>query len=125
MKRAGLLGLWLAGWTSASPAAVTDDAGAQEPPLGADASAPADRTSTPTPMGAVDAAVTVADAPPAPVAGWWNPAWHKRARVTITDPELKEALADFQVPVTLQAPAFDGAMAKGDGSDLRFVTEDG
>jgi hypothetical protein len=126
MKRAGLLSLWLAGCAAAPSAGTREDGGAQEPPL-ADAAALADGTApmTPMPPPTVDAAATTADAPPAPVAGWWNPAWHKRARVTITDPELKETLTDFQVAVKLEGPAFEAAAAKGDGADLRFVGDDG
>jgi hypothetical protein len=65
-----------------------------------------------------------ADAPAAP-AGWWDAKWRKRARVTVSDPELKEELADFQVPVKLEPGVFDYAAAKPDGSDLRFIAADG
>jgi hypothetical protein len=61
--------------------------------------------------------------PPAP-AGWWDARWRKRARVTVTDPELKEPLTDFQVLVKLEPGTIDAAAAKSDGTDLRFVGAD-
>ena len=123
MKRAGLLCLWLAGCASAPAATVTEDAGEPEAPGfdAAGAEKDASTTSTTTPTSTTDGGardVVVA-------AGWWDPAWHKRARITIADAELKETLTDFQVLVKLEAPGFDGAAARGDGADLRFVTEDG
>jgi hypothetical protein len=124
MKRLAVC-LWLTGCASMPASGVPDDSGEMEPPAVADAAAPADRTPAPGPTPSLDAAVTIsADAPPAP-SGWWNPAWHKRARLTITDPELGETLGDFQVSVKLEAPAFDPAAAKSDGADLRFVADDG
>jgi hypothetical protein len=123
MKRSGLVCLWLAGCASAPAGVDLQDAG--EPAAAVDSAGPADGRSTQTSVPAPDSAVAMADAPPAPVAGWWNPAWHKRTRITISDPELKETLADFQVGVTLAAPAFDATAARSDGADLRFVTDDG
>jgi hypothetical protein len=111
----------LAGCVSGAPATVGDDGGGELPPVVVDAAA--DRTPTVTPTPTADAAVVIADAPPP--SGWWNAGWHKRARVTITDPELKETLADFQVAVKLEGPAFEASAAKSDGADLRFVADDG
>src|SRR6185295_6561894 len=68
--------------------------------------------------------VAVSDMPAAP-AGWWDAHWKKRARVTVSDPELKEELSDFQVPVKLEPGSFEYAAAKADGSDLRFLAADG
>jgi hypothetical protein len=97
--------------------------GPPETPLPADAAGPADGAAPSPP--APDAAPHPASDTAAPPAGWWDPRWHKRARVTIADAELKEELADFQVPIKLEAPAFDHAAARPDGSDVRFVADDG
>jgi hypothetical protein len=48
----------------------------------------------------------------AAAAGGWDSHWKKRARVIVTDADLKGELADFQVPVKLTAPAFEAAAAK-------------
>jgi hypothetical protein len=66
--------------------------------------------------------VDAASAPAVP-AGWWDPRWRKRVRITVTDPGGKEELTDFQVPVKLEAAVSDQAAA--DGADLRFVAADG
>jgi hypothetical protein len=103
--------------------APEDDGG--EPVVTVDASAKDGATKvTPTPTPTGDGAVMTPSPDAPPVAGWWNPAWHKRARITITDPELKETLSDFQVSVKLEA-GFEYAAARSDGADLRFVTEEG
>ncbi len=57
--------------------------------------------------------------------GWFDPAWAKRWRVTVTDPLLAEQLQAFQVPVRLSAQSFDYASAQSKGEDLRFVTPEG
>jgi hypothetical protein len=56
---------------------------------------------------------------------WFDPAWAKRRKVTVSDPQLTEALQEFQVPVRLSAQSFDYASAQPKGEDLRFVTPDG
>jgi hypothetical protein len=122
MKYARLLCLWLAGCNSVPAGSAGEDAG--EPEVPADAAVGQDRATTTPPAPTADAATVTPDAAPAP-AGWWNPAWRKRARITIADPELKEPLDDFQVLVKLEAPAFAPAAARGDGADLRFVTDEG
>jgi hypothetical protein len=71
---------------------------------------------------AQDGAAAAPDGAAAP-AGWWDPAWRKRARVTITDPMLQEELTDFQVPVEIAKGLLD--QAASDGRDLRFVGADG
>jgi hypothetical protein len=114
----------LAGCASGAPAMVDEDGGAEPAPVVVDAATDRSATAPPTPTPTKDAAEGVPDVAPPP-SGWWNPAWHKRARLTITDPELKETLSDFQVAVKLEAPAFEAGAAKSDGGDLRFVADDG
>ncbi len=58
-------------------------------------------------------------------AGWFDPAWTKRLKVTVHDAVLTEQLQAFQVPVRLSAPSFDYASAQSKGEDLRFVTPEG
>jgi hypothetical protein len=99
------------------------DAAAPAPPQGmppapVDAEAPRDSEAP-----RVDAAVM----PPTSggQSGWWDAAWRKRARVTISDPELKEELTDFQVMVKLETASLDYGATSANGADLRFVTADG
>jgi biopolymer transport protein ExbB len=134
-----LLGLALAGGCASSPAAGSaEDAG--EPPAPADAAAkptppradaapsPGDVAAAPPGPG-VDAARAEPDAPGGPPpptpSGWWDARWRKRARITVSDPALKEELSDFQVLVKLEPGGLDYAAARGDGADLRFIAADG
>jgi hypothetical protein len=71
---------------------------------------------------AVDAA---ADAPVVPPNGWWDAKWTRRSKITISDTDLKESLADFQVPIKLDKTGIDYTAAKNAGEDLRFVSDDG
>jgi hypothetical protein len=125
----GCLCAWLVGGCAASSSSPpvsgeTDAALEPELPAGHPDAKLVDATAAP-PTPDLDAAIV----PPAdvalPASGWWDAQWKKRARITIADPELKEDLTDFQVPVKLEAGAIDFAAAKSDGSDLRFIAADG
>ena len=109
---------------SSPPVEGADAANPEPPGPSADARPAAEGTVPPAP--GVDAASLVPDSGPPPGrAGWWDARWKKRARVTVSDPELKEELADFQVAVKLEAASLDFAAARPDGSDLRFIGADG
>lgn len=58
-------------------------------------------------------------------AGWWDGAWTKRSKVTITDADLKEEQTDFQVPVQLDSTNFNYAATRAGGADLRFLDANG
>ena len=55
---------------------------------------------------------------------WWNEAWTARKSVDIKAPEDGRPSAEAVVLVRLHEGNFAFAMAKEDGSDLRFVAED-
>jgi hypothetical protein len=95
----------------AAPPSPSPDGAAVAP--AADGRPAADRATTPA--GDSTDGATPAD--------WWDPHWHKRARITIGDSEVKADLTDFQVPVKLEAGTIDYAAAKPDGADLRFVAD--
>jgi biopolymer transport protein ExbB len=87
-----------------------------------DARASEDVDVTTEPPSPVDAG---GEAPPVPPNGWWDPQWTHRSKITVHDADLKETLADFQIPVKLDAASILYAAAKSAGEDLRFVGEDG
>jgi hypothetical protein len=68
----------------------------------------------------------VADAPVdgAPLAGWWNPMFSRRRRLTL-DSRLTSSggagLSDFPVALTIPANTVDAAAAGVAGADVRFV----
>lgn len=57
--------------------------------------------------------------------GWWDGAWGHRHRLVFDNGGQAEDLEAFTVLVTLDAASFDYAATKPDGTDLRFVDEDG
>ena len=67
----------------------------------------------------------VADAPVdgVPLAGWWNPTFSRRRRLTL-DTRLASSgavLSDFPVALTIPANSVDAAAAGVAGADVRFV----
>jgi hypothetical protein len=56
-------------------------------------------------------------------AGWWDSNWSYRQDITI-DNSSNGVLTDFALRVHLDA-SFDYSLAKADGSDLRFLDDDG
>src|SRR5205809_1106758 len=98
---AGLCAALAAGCGSAPSSHVAPEGGAAPIPEGP---APSPVDAAPAPADG-PARSPSADAAPAAPAGWWDAHWTKRALVTIADPELKEELADFQVPVALDGKA--------------------
>jgi hypothetical protein len=55
---------------------------------------------------------------------WWNDQWDYRKELTISNPNT-EALTDHQVLVELSPSTFDYSHCQADGSDLRFIDEQG
>ena len=60
-----------------------------------------------------------------PPADWWDLSFTFRQRVTFDNSGQGQALDQFPVLVVLSTAGFDYAAAQADGSDLRFVDEDG
>jgi hypothetical protein len=56
---------------------------------------------------------------------WFDRAWTKRWKLTVSDSRLTEELHEFQLPVRLDPKTFDYASAGHAGEDLRFVTSGG
>jgi hypothetical protein len=56
---------------------------------------------------------------------WWNPDWSFRRKLTFDNGGQSEDLVNFPVLVNLSVTSFDYSKAKLDGTDLRFVDEDG
>lgn len=55
---------------------------------------------------------------------WWNAAWMYRRPIDVTSAHVTAALADF--PVLVEIPKqFAWNHARADGSDLRFIADDG
>src|SRR5437868_5276107 len=127
MERPAVVSWVLLLTVACSGAAPGRDAAPAAPPPDASGAPPADSASGPTspPAPAADAGVMMPATmpPPAgpPPAGWWDARWTRRTKITVTDPELKETLTDFQVPVKLEPAAFDARAAAAHGEDLRFV----
>jgi hypothetical protein len=69
--------------------------------------------------------VDLAPPPGPPPDGWWDAKWTRRTRITVSDPALKEAVTDFQIPVKVDGTVIDLPAAKPAGEDLRFVGADG
>jgi len=61
----------------------------------------------------------------APPAGWFDPAWRKRIKLTVDARTVSSDLRNFPVAVVLNAARFDYASARPGGSDLRFLSADG
>ncbi len=61
----------------------------------------------------------------AQAADWLSPNWSYRKAITVDNTSNANALANYQVLVTLNAGNFDYAKANADGSDLRFTSSDG
>jgi hypothetical protein len=56
---------------------------------------------------------------------WWNNSWDYRMRLTFDNSGQTEDLTDFPVLINLSSSNFDYSKAKSDGTDLRFIDEDG
>jgi len=56
---------------------------------------------------------------------WWNPGWLFRKKLTFDNRGQSEDLVNFPILVNLSASNFDYLKAKLDGTDLRFIDEDG
>jgi len=57
--------------------------------------------------------------------GWWNKSWDYRMRLSFNNNGQAENLMDFPIMVNLTSSNFDFSRSKSDGSDIRFVDDDG
>jgi hypothetical protein len=62
---------------------------------------------------------------PIGLADWWNPDWTFRKKLTFNNIAQSENLTNFPVLVNLTSLNFNYMDAKSDGSDLRFIDDDG
>jgi tetratricopeptide (TPR) repeat protein len=58
-------------------------------------------------------------------ADWWDTDWKYRRNLTFVNEDQSETFDDFTVMVKLNSQNFDYSKAKADGTDLRFIDEDG
>ena len=56
---------------------------------------------------------------------WWNTGWSYRKKLAFDNSGQTEDLVNFPVLVNLSSSNFDYSKAKSDGTDLRFIDEDG
>jgi hypothetical protein len=59
------------------------------------------------------------------VKNWWNTNWLYRKKLTFDNSGQSKDLVNFPILVNLSASNFDYLKAKLDGTDLRFIDEDG
>jgi hypothetical protein len=59
------------------------------------------------------------------VKDWWDSDWKYRKKLTFNNNGQSENLLDFPVMVKLDSANFDYSKTKSDGTDLRFIDEDG
>ncbi|UCG68199.1 MAG: DUF2341 domain-containing protein, partial [Thermoplasmata archaeon] len=57
--------------------------------------------------------------------GWWDRNWTNRIKLTFDNSEQSEDLYNFPVLINLSSPIFDYSKANLDGTDLRFIDDDG
>ena len=58
-------------------------------------------------------------------AGWWNEGWSQRQKLTLDLTEVKDPVGEATVLVRLHDGNFQFANAAENGTDLRFIAEDG
>lgn len=75
-------------------------------------------TSTPATTGSTTGAVGCPN-------DWWDESWARRVRVRIDNGDGTQSLSDFAVPVRLDLGAPELAGYRGDGTDFRFVDDEG
>jgi hypothetical protein len=57
--------------------------------------------------------------------GWWNKNWANRIKLTFDNSGQSEDLSNFPVLINLSSTKIDYLKAKPDGTDLRFIDDDG
>jgi hypothetical protein len=57
--------------------------------------------------------------------GWWDSEWAYRKQLTFDNRNQSEDLINFPILLNLSESNFDYLKAKSDGTDLRFIDEDG